>query len=43
MNGYIDGKMDCRVPDCPLYGSMPFRESKDMENDDVLEQETAMP
>ena len=26
--GYADGKMDCKVPECPLYGFMPFRDSR---------------
>ena len=26
-NGYIDGLNDCRVPDCPLYGAMPYRDT----------------
>lgn len=25
MSGYPDGKMDCRIPDCPLYPFMPYR------------------
>lgn len=27
-NGYLDGKIDCRVPDCVNYGSMPYREDR---------------
>ena len=23
-NGYVDGKVDCRVESCPLYPYMPF-------------------
>ena len=23
---YVDGKVDCRVPACPLYRYMPYRE-----------------
>ncbi len=26
-NGYIDGKVDCGIPDCPLYPWMPFNSS----------------
>jgi hypothetical protein len=26
MNGYLDGKMDCGIKDCPLYPVMPYRE-----------------
>ena len=22
---YADGKIDCQIPDCPLYGFMPYR------------------
>ena len=25
MGYYIDGRMDCEVPDCPLYPFMPYR------------------
>lgn len=28
MNGYIDGRVDCHVPACPLYPFMPYREVK---------------
>jgi hypothetical protein len=24
MNGYVDGRMDCKIHDCPLYPWMPF-------------------
>lgn len=24
-NGYLDGKRDCRIPNCPLYPVMPYR------------------
>ena len=24
--GYADGRQDCGVPTCPLYGFMPYRE-----------------
>jgi len=27
-NGYADGRMDCQVPKCPLYGFMPFRDGR---------------
>lgn len=27
MNGYIDGRVDCGIKDCPLYPWMPFSES----------------
>ncbi len=26
-NGYIDGKVDCGIKDCPLYPWMPFNSS----------------
>ena len=26
--GYADGRDDCRVPKCPLYGFMPFNPSR---------------
>jgi hypothetical protein len=26
--GYLDGRHDCKVPDCPIYGFMPYREIK---------------
>ncbi len=25
MGGYVDGRFDCRIPDCPLHPSMPYR------------------
>jgi len=28
-NGYVDGKMDCKVFSCPLYGYMPYNPNKD--------------
>jgi len=28
MNGFIDGKQDCGVCDCPLYPYMPFSSRK---------------
>lgn len=27
MNGYLDGRMDCQIPDCPIYPIMPCREN----------------
>lgn len=27
MNGYIDGKVDCGISDCPLHPWMPFNSS----------------
>ena len=27
-NGYTDGKKDCKVPTCPLYGYMPYNPNK---------------
>ena len=24
-NGYADGRIDCEVPNCPLYQFMPYR------------------
>jgi hypothetical protein len=26
MNGYSDGKLDCKIPGCSLYPFMPYRE-----------------
>ena len=26
MGYYIDGRMDCQIPECPLYPFMPYRE-----------------
>ena len=26
--GYIDGLYECEMPDCPLYGYMPYRKIK---------------
>jgi hypothetical protein len=26
MNGYLDGKIECEIKDCPLYPLMPYRE-----------------
>lgn len=26
---YADGKKDCQVPACPLYGFMPYRKNKE--------------
>jgi len=26
--GYIDGRVDCKTADCPLYGHMPYRKNK---------------
>lgn len=28
MNGFIDGRQDCAIPDCPLYPWMPFNPNK---------------
>jgi hypothetical protein len=25
MNAYADGKVDCNIPNCPLYPYMPYR------------------
>jgi hypothetical protein len=30
MGGYGDGKTDCRIPGCPLYRFMSYREDKEM-------------
>ena len=27
-NGYIDGRTDCRVSSCPIYGFMPYNPNK---------------
>ena len=27
-NGYADGKRDCKIPACPLYGFMPYNSDK---------------
>lgn len=26
MGGYVDGKVDCKIADCPLYPFMPFKD-----------------
>ena len=26
MGGYADGRIDCKIPDCPLYELMPYRD-----------------
>lgn len=28
VNAYSDGKLDCEIPDCPLYPFMPYRDGK---------------
>lgn len=28
MNCYADGKVDCKITDCPLYAYMPYRKDK---------------
>ncbi len=28
MGGYVDGKRDCEIPRCPLYGFMPYRKTR---------------
>ena len=28
MGYYVDGRMDCKMPDCSLYPFMPYRENK---------------
>lgn len=28
MGYYIDGKVDCKIPECSAYGFMPYRETK---------------
>lgn len=28
-NGYADGKEDCRINNCPLYGYMPYNPNQD--------------
>jgi hypothetical protein len=30
MGGYTDGKTDCNIPDCSLYGFMPYRKDKEI-------------
>lgn len=32
MNGYVDGKLDCRIGTCPNYSFMPYRQSQDTAN-----------
>ncbi len=27
---YVDGKVDCQMPDCPLYPFMPYRAQKEV-------------
>jgi len=26
MCGYVDGRVDCKIPDCPLYQYMPYKD-----------------
>lgn len=28
MGDYADGRLDCEIPECPLYPRMPYREKK---------------
>jgi hypothetical protein len=28
MGRYVDGAMDCKIPECPLYQYMPYRDKK---------------
>jgi hypothetical protein len=28
MGYYVDGRLDCKMPDCSLYPFMPYRENK---------------
>ena len=35
MGFYADGKLDCQIPDCPLYGFMPYR-NKATKTDSML-------
>jgi len=28
MGSYFDGRVDCEIPDCPLYPFMPYRKDK---------------
>jgi len=28
MGYYVDGRADCQMPACPLYGFMPYREKR---------------
>jgi hypothetical protein len=28
MNGYIDGTMDCKILECPLYPFMPYKDKE---------------
>jgi hypothetical protein len=30
LGGYCDAKNDCKVPNCSLYGFMPYRENKEI-------------
>lgn len=32
-NGYIDGKVDCGITDCPLYARMPYAKPATPKND----------
>lgn len=32
MGGYIDGCVDCNIPNCPNYPYMPYRESRTPQN-----------
>lgn len=39
-NGFKDGRVDCRIEDCPLYPWMPYRK---MESDSDAAIELAIP
>lgn len=28
MNGHIDGRLDCEIPQCPMYSWMPYRKKE---------------
>lgn len=30
MNGWHDGRVDCRIPDCPLYPWQPYKNSQSL-------------
>ena len=34
MCGFVDGRLDCRIPDCPLHPYMPYKELESGATDD---------
>lgn len=35
MGYYVDGRVDCKIPNCPLYPAMPYRGVEKLSNDDA--------